>query len=85
MNERQRRRGQKWTVLGVAGMISGIVMLLFFRSVPLASSSAVGTILAIIVLKHLALFVAVSSPLAAIFQSVKPRLRAFCGRPPEDD
>jgi hypothetical protein len=85
MTERQRKRRQKWMVLGVVGMISGIVMLLFFRSVPLASGSAAATILAIIALKHLALFIAVSSPLAAIFQSIKPRLRAFCGRPPEDD
>jgi len=39
---------------------------------------------AVIALKHLALFIAVSSPMAALFQSLKPRLREMCGRPPEN-
>lgn len=85
MTERQRKRVRKWMILGVAGMVSGFLMLRLFKSIPVASGSAALTVLAIIALKHLALFIVVSSPLPALFQSLKPRLRAFCGKPPEDE
>ena len=85
MNQRRQRRNRKWLILGAAGLVSGIAMLMFFRSVPMASRTAAATIVAIIALKHLALLIAVSSPLAALFQSLRPMLRAFCGRPPEDE
>ncbi len=71
-------------VLGIAGFLGGATMLAVFRSIPMASGSAAATILALIALKHLALFIAVSSPAAAFWQSMKPRLREWCGRPPED-
>ena len=85
MTERQRKRVRKWTILGIAGMLSGLLMLRFFKSIPVATGSAAAMVLGIIVLKHLALFILVSSPLPALFESLKPRLRAFCGRPPEDE
>lgn len=85
MTGRERKRVRKWTILGIAGMVSGLLMLLVFKSIPVASGSAAMTVIAIIALKHLALFIAVSSPFPALFQSLKPRLRAFCGKPPEDE
>lgn len=85
MNPRQRRRTRKWLILGVAGMAAGTAMLYFFRSIPVASGTAAATIIAMIVLKHVALFVAVSSPMAALLQSLKPKLREICGRAPEDE
>jgi uncharacterized membrane protein YjjP (DUF1212 family) len=78
MNESQRKRNRKWLILGGAGLASGLIMLLVFRSITAASGTAAATIAGIIVLKHLALAVAVSSPIAALFQSVKPTLRAYC-------
>ena len=75
---RMDRRNRKWLVLGIAGTVSGLLMLVLFRSIPLASGSAAATVVAIIALKHLALFVAVSSPAAALFQSLKPKVRAYC-------
>lgn len=85
MQEGERRRRRKWLTLGGAGFASGIAMLLFFRSLKLASGTAVAVMIAIIVLKHVGLLLAVSSPVAALFQSVKPKLRAWCGRPPQDE
>jgi uncharacterized membrane protein HdeD (DUF308 family) len=79
------RRNRKWFLLGAGGLLSGVAALLVFRSLPMASGTAVTTVVAIIALKHLALFVAVSSPVAATLQTVKPRLRAICGQPPGDD
>jgi hypothetical protein len=79
-----RQRNRKWIVLGIAGLVSGLAMLLLFRSIPMAAGTAVTAMVAVIALKHLALFVAVSSPMVALFQSLKPRLREICGRPPED-
>jgi hypothetical protein len=78
------KRNRKWLILGIAGSASGLLMLLLFRSLPMASGTAAATILAIIALKHLALFIAVGSPMAAFTQTIRPHLRAFCGRPPED-
>jgi hypothetical protein len=79
MSSRQR----KWVILAVAGSISGVAMLLLSRSIPVAAGTATGIILAIIVLKHLALAVIVGSPLAALFQNIKPKLRSHCpfGKP----
>jgi formate hydrogenlyase subunit 4 len=74
MNSRQR----KWAILATAGSISGIVMLLLFRSIPTAAGTATAAIPAMIVLKHLALAAIVGSPLAALFQSIKPKLRSRC-------
>jgi hypothetical protein len=74
MSNRQR----KWAILAIAGSSSGIVMLLFFRSIPIAAGTATGIIVALIVLKHLALAMIVGSPLAAIFKRIKPNLRAHC-------
>jgi hypothetical protein len=82
---REQKRTLKWVVLGAAGFLSGAVMLVIVRSLALASGTAVGIIVAIIALKHLALFLVVSSPLAALFQSIKPKLREVCGRHPNDD
>jgi hypothetical protein len=59
-------------------------MLGLFRSIPLASGGAAATVIAIIALKHLALFIAVSSPMAALFQSVKPTVRTYCPWRPRD-
>ena len=78
MDERERRRIRKWLVLGIAGSLSGFLVLALFRSIPIASGSAALTIVAVIALKHLALFVAVSSPVAAFFQSMKPTVQAYC-------
>jgi hypothetical protein len=67
------------------GLISGLVMLLIFKSIPVASGKAATVIVAIIALKHLALFVAVSSPAVALFQTLKLKARPFCPWPPEND
>lgn len=73
-----RGRQKKWAILATVGSISGIMMLLLFRSIPLAAGTATGVIVAIIVLKHLALAMIVGSPLAAMFTSIKPKLRSHC-------
>ena len=85
MDERQRKRTRKWLLLGAAGLVSGVAMLLLFKSVPMASGTAAAVVVSMIVLKHVALFLAVGSPLAALLQSFKPKLREICGRPPEDE
>jgi len=71
------RRQHKWLALGIVGLISGLLMLYLFRSIPIASTTAVAVI-AVIVLKHLALAVAVGSPLVVFFKSIKPTLRDYC-------
>lgn len=73
-----RGRQKKWAILATVGSISGIMMLILFRSIPLAARTATGVIVAIIVLKHLALAMIVGSPLAAMFTSIKPKLRSHC-------
>lgn len=85
MNERQSKQRRKWIFLGAAGLASGLAMLLVFKSLPIASGTAAGLVIAIIVAKHAALFLAVSSPMAALFQSIKPKLREICGKPPEEE
>jgi hypothetical protein len=74
MNSRQ----WKWTVLAAAGSTSGIAMLLVFQSVPVAAETATAVIVAMIVLKHLALAMIVGSPLAAILQKIRPKIRPHC-------
>jgi formate hydrogenlyase subunit 4 len=74
MNRKQR----KWALLAMAGSITGMAMLLFFRSIPLAAGTATAIIAGIIVIKHVALAMIVGSPLAALFQSLKPKIRAHC-------
>jgi hypothetical protein len=69
-------RGQrKWAILAMAGTMAGMAaMLLFFRSIPLAAGTATAVIVGIII-KHVALAMIVGSPLAALFQSLKPKIR----------
>jgi hypothetical protein len=74
MNRRQR----KWAILAMAGSITGMAMLLLLRSMPLAAGTATAVIVGIIVIKHVALAMIVGSPLAALFQSLKPKIRAHC-------
>ncbi len=74
MNSRQR----KWAVLAATASITGIAMLMLFRSIPIAAGTATTVVVAMIVLKHLALAMIVGSPLAAMFQSVKPKIRPHC-------
>jgi hypothetical protein len=74
MNRRQR----KWAILAMAGSITGMAMLLLLRSTPLAAGTATAVIVGIIVIKHVALAMIVGSPLAALFQSLKPKIRAHC-------
>jgi hypothetical protein len=69
---------RKWMILATAGSITGVAMLFLFRSIPIAAGTASGVIVAIIILKHLALTIIVGSPLTAIFQSIKPKIRSHC-------
>ena len=85
MSEGQRRRNRKWLILGTAGLVSGLATLLAFNSIPMASGTAAMVVVAIIALKHLALFVAVSSPTVALFQTLKLKVRPYCPWPPEGD
>jgi hypothetical protein len=78
MTPTSNRRTRKWLVLGAAGFASGLITLLVFRSIPIASTTAGVAVVAIVAVKHLALALVVSSPIAAFFQSVKPTLRAHC-------
>ena len=72
------RRQKKWAILAISGSISGIIMLVLFRSIPMAAGTAASVIVTTIILKHLALALIVGSPLAALFQGIKPKLRAHC-------
>jgi hypothetical protein len=73
-----RSKQKKWSILATVGSISGIVMLVLFRSIPIAAGTATVVIVALIVFKHLALAMIVGSPLAAIFKGIKPKLRSHC-------
>ncbi len=75
----------RWTILGIAGFAGGLLALLFFRSIPMASGTAAIAIVSIVAAKHLALFVAAGSPLAALFQTLKSRVRPYCPWAPHDD
>jgi hypothetical protein len=69
---------RKWTTLALVGSLTGLAILLLFRSIPIAAGSATAIIVAIIVVKHVALAIIVGSPLAAAFQSLKPKIREHC-------
>jgi|HubBroStandDraft_1064217.scaffolds.fasta_scaffold366982_1 hypothetical protein len=73
-----KNRQRKWAILAIAGSIAGMAMLLLFRSIPIAAGTATAVIVAIIILKHLALAIIVGSPLTAMFQSIKPKIRSYC-------
>ena len=75
---------RKWLILGAAGFASGLATLLLVRSLPVASGTAGIVIVSIIAAKHLALFVAAGSPLAAAFQFLKPKIRPYCPWAPDD-
>lgn len=79
------KRTRKWLILGIVGLASGVLTLLLFRSLPMASGSAALTIVAVIAAKHLALAAAAGSPLAAMAQILKPKLRPHCPWAPEDE
>ncbi len=85
MRRRSSKSNHSTLLLGAAGLVSGIVMLLIFRSIPVASGSAAAIILTLLVLKHLALFLAVSSPAAALWSSMRSKLPAHCPLRPRDD
>jgi hypothetical protein len=85
MSNEHGSRNREWLVLGAAGLASGLIMLLVFRSIPMASGTAAATVIAIVALKHVALAIAVGSPIAAMFRSVKPTLRAYCPWAPQGD
>lgn len=78
MDETERRRRRKWLILGAGGGLSGLVALLVFRSIPIASGTAAVIVVAIIVVKHLALAIAVGSPTVAILRSVRKHLQDVC-------
>jgi hypothetical protein len=71
-------RQKKWVILAAAGSVSGVAMLLLLQSISIATGTAMGVIVAIIVLKHLALTFIVGSPLAILFRNIKPKLRSHC-------
>jgi hypothetical protein len=73
-----KSRQRKWAMLAAAGSIAGMAMLLLFRSIPIAAGSATAVVVGIIILKHLALAIIVGSPLTAVFQSIKPKIRSYC-------
>ena len=77
-------RIRKWLLLGATGLVSGLATLVIFHSIPMASGTATVAAVSLIVAKHLALLVAAGSPFAALFQSLKPRVRAYCPWAPED-
>ena len=79
-----RRRTHKWLILGVAGLASGLLTLLVFRSIPMASGTAALAAVSLIAAKHLALAVAAGSPLAALFQILKLKVRPYCPWAPSD-
>lgn len=65
-------------MLAAAGTVAGMAMLLLVRSVAVAIGSATGAIVAVIILKHLALAIIAGSPLAAMFQKLEPKIRSHC-------
>jgi hypothetical protein len=72
------RRQQKWMMLAAAGSISGIAILVLFRSIPIAAGTGIGIIIGIVVLKHLALALIIGSPLAVMFRRIRPTIRSHC-------
>ena len=79
------RRTHKWLILGIAGLVSGLLTLLLFRSIPMASGTVAIAVVSLIAAKHLALFIAAGSPLAALFEILKPKVRPYCPWAPKDN
>jgi hypothetical protein len=84
MGEERSRQIRKWAIMGATGLASGIATLLVFRSIPMASGTAAVAVVSLIVAKHLALAIAAGSPLAALFQILKPKVRPYCPWAPDD-
>lgn len=78
-------RTRKWLILGAAGLASGVLTLLPFRSIPVASGTAAIAMVSRVAAKHLALLVAAGSPLAAFLQILEPKVRPYCPWAPDDD
>lgn len=74
VNWLMNRRQWKSAALAAVGTIAGIVALLLIRSIPIAAGAAATFVVALIVLKHLALAIIVGSPLAAVL----PKIRSHC-------
>ncbi len=79
----KRNQLRKWFILGALGCATGGVSLLLLRSLPIATSAAISTVIFIVALKHLALAVMTFSPLGALFQAMKPTVRPYCPWPPD--
>jgi hypothetical protein len=73
-----RKRIHKWAALAVFGITGATATLLILRFVPMSAEAAVAIAAAVIVLKHIGLGVAVSSPIFAVLRVLRPRLRALC-------
>jgi hypothetical protein len=73
-----KSRRWKWVSLAAAGSITGSAILYVFRSIPIAAGTASAMIVAVIILKHLALALVVGSPLTAILQNLKSNIRPHC-------
>ncbi|MGD0193060.1 MAG: hypothetical protein ABSD74_20175 [Rhizomicrobium sp.] len=72
------RRWRKWLIMGLVGSASGAVTLFVFRSIPMASGTAMLAVIALVAAKHVALAIAVGSPLAALLQSIRPAIERYC-------
>jgi len=70
--------GHNPILLGLAGLVTGVVVLVILQSLPIATGAAAATVVALLVLKHLALFLAVSSPAAALWNTMREKLPARC-------
>jgi hypothetical protein len=85
VDDRQRQRNRKWLVLGTVGFVTGTATMLVVRSIPMAAGTAAAIVVALVVLKHVGLFIAIGSPLTALMQFARPRLLALCGRSAGDE
>jgi hypothetical protein len=84
MGEERRRQIRKWAIMGATGLVTGILSLALFRSLPMASGTAAVAVVSLIAAKHLALAVAAGSPLAALFRILQPKVRPYCPWAPGD-
>lgn len=85
MGDEGRRQIRKWTIMGSIGLATGLLSLALFRSIPMASGTAAIAVVALIAAKHAALAIAAGSPLAALFQILKPKVRPYCPWAPKDE
>jgi hypothetical protein len=72
------RRRWKWLAAGIVGLTPGLLMLYLFQSIPVASTTGAATVVVVIILQHIALAIAMGSPFAALFKSIKPTLHNDC-------